>query len=294
MLRKTKYLVSLLLSLILIFSLVGCTTKVENMTSSESRGYFNPDSLVTAKELKEMKDVVIVDFTKNGGKYIPQAIRIERNSIATKINDIGGMLVDKKTFEKVLRNAGINNGDTVVIYDSDKELWASRLWWAMKVYGHKDVRLLDGGLDAWISQGYETKEKPLVKEASNYLAKEANKDLIADLEFIKKTYNDNKLIVLDTRSDKEWDDGHIKGAVHVEWSKALNEDGTLKTKDELLKIYKDAGITKDLEAVIPHCKSGVRGAHTLFVLKELLGFDNVKLYDGSWLEYSISGEPISK
>lgn len=295
MLRKiNKNLLLVVLVIAMIASLSGCTTKVENTTSTNERGYANPDSIVTAKELKEMKDVVVVDFTKSGGKYIPGAVRIERASIAAEVDGVAGMIASKEAIEKVLREAGIDNDDTVVIYDADKELWAARLWWVMKVYGHEDVRLLDGGLDAWLTLEYATEGDPASKEATKYKAKKADEDLIAGLELVKKSYENDKLMVLDTRSDKEWKDGHIPGAVHIEWTQALNEDGTFKNADELKKIYGDQGITKDLEAIMPHCKSAVRAAHTMFALQELLGYENVKNYDGSWLEYSVSGETVEK
>lgn len=294
MLKKRRKLLILAIVMAFVIALAGCTTKVTNTKASDERGYAHPESLVTAQELKEMKDVVIIDFTKSGGKYIPGAVRIKRDDVSTTVNDVSGMIVSKEKIEEVLSNAGISNDDTVVIYDSDKELWAARLWWVMKVYGHEDVRLLDGGLDAWISAGYETESKPANPEPAKYQAKDANKNLIADLELIKKSYDNDKLVVLDVRSEKEWNNGHIPGAVWIEWTKALNEDGTFKDADELKEIYESKGITADKEAIMPHCKSAVRAAHTMFVLQELLGYDNVRNYDGSWLEYSKSGEPIEK
>lgn len=320
---KSKFLLVTLLILALAFGAVGCAnTPADEQPSeepakeeaqepaeekteepaekpAEDMGYANPNSLVSADELKLMLDegtVKVVDFrdAKLPGGYIPGAVKISRGDIAAEVDGVKGMIASKEQIEKVLGEAGISNEDTVVIYDADKELWASRLWWVMKVYGHEDVRLLNGGSTAWEAAGFDTEMTAADAEATTYTAKDANESLIADLSLIKKSYENEDLVVLDTRSDKEWNDGHIPGAVHIEWTKALNEDGTYKSAAELKKLYEEAGITADKEAIMPHCKSAVRAAHTLFALQELLGYENVRNYDGSWLEYEKSGEPIEK
>lgn len=312
---KKKALVAMLLVVALVFSLAGCAKNetpaaennvTENPTDQNTeesgseatvdKGYANPDSLVTAQQLKDMQDVVIVDFrdAKLPGGYIPGAVKIKRDDIAAEVNGVKGMIASKEQIEKVLSKAGIKNDDTVVIYDADKELWAARLWWVMKVYGHEDVRLLDGGVDAWTVAGFETESSAAEKEATTYTAKDANTDLIADLEQIKASFDNENSVVLDTRSEKEWNDGRIPGAVWIEWTQALNEDGTFKSGEELKALYGAQGITMDKEAIMPHCKSAVRAAHTMFALQELLGYENVKNYDGSWLEYEKSGLEIEK
>lgn len=320
---KPKVLLVALLIFTLVFGTVACTTTTNEQPAEEpaqkeaqdkpaaedkdqpakenkdSAGYAHPESLVSPKQLKTMIEegqVKVVDFrdAKLPGGYIPGAVKIARGDIATEIDGVKGMIAPKEQIEKVLGKAGISNEDTVVIYDDDNELWAARLWWVMKVYGHEDVRLLNGGLGAWKAAGFDTEMAAAEPKAVTYTAKEANKDLIADLELVKKSYDSENLVVLDTRSEKEWNDGHIPGAVWIEWTKALNEDGTYKSAEELKELYESKGITADKEAIIPHCKSAVRAAHTMFALTELLGYDNVRNYDGSWLEYSQSGEPIEK
>lgn len=292
---RVKGLLAVLLVIIMVGGAIGCSTpEVTNTTATNERGYANPESLVTAEELSEMEDVVIVDFTDKGGEYLPGAVRITRDEYAREVNGVKGMNISKEQMEALLSKSGIENGDTVVIYDENNNLWSSRLWWAMKVYGHKDARLLDGGLAGWKSAGYETTNEIANPEPTNYVAEEENKNLVADLEMIKKTYDNDDLMVLDTRGDKEWNAGRIPGAVQLEWTNALNEDGTFKDAATLKELYEGAGFTKDKEAIIPHCKSGVRATHSLFVLTELLGYDNVSNYDGSWLEYEKSGEPIEK
>ena len=285
----------IILAVLLVTSLVltACTKNVTNTTSTNERGYANPQSIVTATELKNMDNVVIVDFTEKGGKYIPGAVRITRKESRKELDGVPGMNINKEEFEALMSKSGIQKDDIVVIYDGDQELWASRLWWTMKVYGHEDVRLLDGGLDAWLSADYEIKGEADKRETTKYEAEEANKDLVATLDEIEKSFNDDSMVVLDTRSDGEWKDGRIPGAIHIEWTNALNKDGTFKGADALKSIYEEKGITSD-KVVIPHCKSGVRATHSLFVLSELLGYENVQNYDGSWVEYKDCGLEIEK
>ncbi|MCC5910755.1 MAG: sulfurtransferase [Clostridiaceae bacterium] len=312
---KQNKIFALLLVGILMFALVGCTDQasseqdeIEVTTEAEEevagveeieandRGYARPESLVTAEELEQMEDVIIVDFrdaTLPGG-YIPGAIKISRGDQFAQIDGVSNMLPNKEAIETLLGSAGISNTDTVVVYDDDNGMWASRLWWSMKTYGHEDVRLLEGGVSAWRDAGFSTEFTADSLNATTYVAKEANEMIIADLAMIKESFENDKLVVLDTRSEGEWKDGRIPGAVWIEWNKALNADGTFKNAEELRQLYADAGITEDKEAIMPHCRAAVRSAHSLFVLTELLGYENARNYDGSWIEYENSGEPIEK
>lgn len=311
MLKSLKGILAILMVSFLIFSVAGCganqapeqptetnESEVEEIVEEEEvandRGYARPESLVTAQELYVMDNVIIVDFrdaTLPGG-YIPGAIKISRGQQFAEIEGVANMLPEKEVIENLLGNAGISNNDTVVIYDADNGLWAARLWWTMKVYGHEDVRLLEGGSDAWRSAGFSTQLTPDTLEPTTYTAKDANTSMIADLDMIMESFDRDGLVVLDTRSEDEWNAGRIPGAVWIEWTNALNPDGTFKTADELRAIYESNGITKDKEAIMPHCRAAVRSAHTLFVLTELLGYENVRNYDGSWIEYEKSGCPI--
>lgn len=314
---KGKGLLTVFLILALIFGAVGCTAPVTEEPASveepkqeetvqeqaqeetDDMGYAKPQSLVSAKQLKDMMDngeVKVIDFrdAKLPSGYIPGAVKVSRGDIATSVDGIKGMIAPKEQIEKVLGEAGITNDDTVVIYDADKELWASRLWWVMKVYGHEDVRLLNGGLASWEAEEFDTASSPKATEATVYNAKDTNTNLVADLDMVKESFDNKDYVVLDTRSEKEYNEGHVPGAVWVEWTKALNEDGTYKSAEELKEIYGSLGITDDKVAIMPHCKSAVRAAHTMFALTELLGYENVRNYDGSWLEYSKSGEKIDK
>ncbi|KNF07250.1 putative thiosulfate sulfurtransferase CysA [Gottschalkia purinilytica] len=274
----------------------SASKKEDNKQEKNQKGYAKPESIITAKELKDLKEAVIIDLRdgKLPGGYIPGAVKIKRDDIMTEVNGVSKMMVNREKIEEVLSKAGIKNDDTVVIYDADNGLWASRLWWTMKVYGHENVKILEGGVDAWKKAGFETKALSDEKEATQYKAQEPNKDYVADLDFIKKNSDNKNVIPLDSRSEKEVKDGSIPKSVWIEWTQVLNEDGTFKSAEELEKLYGEKGITKDKEAILPFCQSGVKSAHTVFVLRELLGYENVKNYDGSWAEYEKSGLEVSK
>lgn len=311
MLKSLKGIIAILMVSFLIFSVAGCTANqapeqpaeaneieveeiVEEEEVADDRGYHRPESLVTAEELNSMDNVIIVDFrdaTLPGG-YIPGAIKISKGQQFAEIEGVANMLPEKEVIENLLGSSGISNNDTVVIYDADNGLWAARLWWTMKVYGHEDVRILEGGDASWKNAGFSTQLTANTLEPTTYTAKDANESMIADLDMIMESFDKDSLVVLDTRGEGEWNDGRIPGAVWIEWTNALNEDGTFKTADELRAIYESNGITKDKEAIMPHCRAAVRSAHTLFVLTELLGYENVRNYDGSWIEYEKSGCPI--
>ncbi|MBP2029035.1 thiosulfate/3-mercaptopyruvate sulfurtransferase [Acetoanaerobium pronyense] len=311
MLKALKGILAILMVSFLIVSAAGCTANqaseqpveaneieveeiVEEEEVADDRGYHRPESLVTADELNSMENAIIVDFrdAKLPGGYIPGAIQINRGQQFAEIEGVANMLPEKEVIENLLGSAGISNNDTVVIYDAENGLWAARLWWTMKVYGHEDVRILEGGADAWKNAGFNTEMSADSLEATTYTAKDANESMIADLDMITESIDKENLVVIDTRSEDEWNDGRVPGAVWIEWTNALNSDGTFKNADELRSIYESNGITKDKEAIMPHCKSAVRSAHTMFVLTELLGYENVRNYDGSWIEYEKSGCPI--
>lgn len=273
------------------------TNILTGFTKNEN-GYANPNSIISSDELNKIinknkvKVVGIID-KECMEKYIPSSTLISIDDITTKVDGVSGMLVDKKRIERVLSNLGIYNGDTVIIYDNNDSLYATRLWWSMKVYGHDDIRILNGGLKDWISSGYETIENPIVPPKSYYIAKDKNEKLIADLDYIKKISGSKDDIILDVRSKKEYKNGHIPGATWIEWTEALNKDSKFKNANELRSIYETKDI-KDKKSIVTQCKTAKRAAHTYFVLNQLLGYDNVKVYDGSWVEYSQSGEPIEK
>ncbi len=214
--------------------------------------------------------------------------------------------VDQAGFEALLSARGIGNDDTVVLYGGNNNWFAAYAYWYFKVYGHADVKLLDGGRKKW-----ELESKPLTTEvvdrpATTYTAKPADSSIRALRDEVSAAIGRDNLV--DVRSPDEFAGrllapahlpqeqsqrpGHIPGAKNVPWAKAANEDGTFKSADELASLYEGAGVDPAKDTVA-YCRIGERSAHTWFVLHEILGRPNVKNYDGSWTEYgSLVGVPI--
>ncbi|MFN2464187.1 MAG: sulfurtransferase [Candidatus Dormibacteria bacterium] len=217
--------------------------------------------------------------------------------------------VSREKFEKLMSAKGVGNGDLVVLYGGNNNWFAAYAYWYFKLYGHENVKLMNGGRKKWELEGRElTAEKPPVS-ASSYTAQEPDTSIRAMRdEVISKV---DKTAMVDVRSPDEFSGklsapahlpqeqaqrkGHIPGARNVPWSKAANEDGTFRSLEELQRLYVDEQGLDSGSEVIAYCRIGERSSHTWFVLRELLGFKNVKNYDGSWTEYgSLVGVPIAK
>jgi thiosulfate/3-mercaptopyruvate sulfurtransferase len=215
--------------------------------------------------------------------------------------------VDKEQFEKLLSDRGIANDDTVVLYGGNNNWFAAYAYWYFKLYGHEDVRLIDGGRKKW-----ELDSRALVPDVperapTTYTAKDQDRAIRAFRDEVEAAIGQKNLV--DVRSPDEFAGrllapahlpqeqaqrkGHIPTASNIPWSQAANDDGTFKSDDELTKLYGDAGVDFNKDT-IAYCRIGERSSHTWFVLHELLGQPNVKNYDGSWVEWgSLVGVPIT-
>ena len=214
--------------------------------------------------------------------------------------------VNKEQIEALLSSKGIGNEDTVVLYGGNNNWFDAYAYWYFKLYGHENVVLLDGGRKKWELDSRELTDATVSRDATSYSAQEQDTSIRAFRDEVVSVIGERNLV--DVRSPDEFAGrlvapahlpqegaqrpGHIPGALSVPWSKAANEDGTFKTDDELTKLYADAGIDGGKDT-IAYCRIGERSSHTWFVLRELLGHENVKNYDGSWTEYgSLVGVPI--
>ncbi|MFY9530596.1 MAG: sulfurtransferase [Candidatus Acidiferrales bacterium] len=219
-------------------------------------------------------------------------------------------LVDKNTLEDLLRKSGVSNDTTIVVYGDNNNWFAAYALWQLKYYGHGDVRLMNGGRKKWIEE-----KRPLTTDAPHYApttyrAKDPDQSIRAhrdEVSAILERRVTGQLV--DVRSPDEFSGkiiappgmtetaqraGHIPGAANIPWAQAANEDGTFKSADALRQLYQGKGITGTNE-VIAYCRIGERSSHTWFVLKYLLGYQNVKNYDGSWTEWgNLIGAPIEK
>jgi thiosulfate/3-mercaptopyruvate sulfurtransferase len=244
------------------------------------------------------------DTSAYEGGHIAGAVRLDWK---TELQDqVKRDFVDAQQFSKLLSDKGIANDDLVILYGGNNNWFAAYAYWYFKLYGHENVKLLDGGRKKWELDG-----RPLVKDvperaSTSYTAKAPDTSIRAFRDEVIEAINNKNLV--DVRSPDEFSGkilapahlpqeqsqrpGHIPGAINVPWSKAANEDGTFKSDDDLAKLYAEAGLDGQKET-IAYCRIGERSSHTWFVLQELLGHQNVKNYDGSWTEYgSLVGAPI--
>ena len=218
-------------------------------------------------------------------------------------------IIPKDEMEKLMRDSGISNDTTVVLYGDNNNWFAAWAFWQMKMYGHQDVRIMDGGRKKWLQEGRPlTKEKPS-RNPGSYKASQPDASLRAYLPQVQEAYQSNGTALVDVRSADEFTGkilsppglpetcqrgGHIPGAKNIGWGLACNEDGTFKSYDELKALYEGKGVTAD-KNVIAYCRIGERSSHSWFVLKYLLGYPNVRNYDGSWTEWgNLVGAPVER
>jgi thiosulfate/3-mercaptopyruvate sulfurtransferase len=215
--------------------------------------------------------------------------------------------VDREQFSDLLSARGVANEDTVILYGGNNNWFAAYAYWYFKLYGHQEVKLLDGGRKKWELDRRPLTRNPVTRQATEYKAAEPDRSIRALRDEVIAAIGNTNLI--DVRSPDEFTGkilapahlpqeqsqrpGHILTAINVPWSKAANEDGTFKSDIELADIYQAAGLDGS-KNTIAYCRIGERSSHTWFVLKELLGHEHVKNYDGSWTEYgSLIGVPIA-
>ena len=230
--------------------------------------------------------------------HIPGAVKVDWH---TELNDpVVRDYVDGEGFAELMSRKGISRDDTVVIYGDKNNWWAAYALWVFSLFGHEDVRLLDGGRDRWIAEGREITTEKTERAATDYPVVERDDSVL-------RAYKDDVLAfigkgpLIDVRSPEEYNGerttapaypeegslraGHIPTAQSVPWGRAVAEDGGFKTRAELEEIYRaGVGIKAGVD-IIAYCRIGERSSHTWFVLQHLLGFENVRNYDGSWTEW---------
>jgi thiosulfate/3-mercaptopyruvate sulfurtransferase len=218
-------------------------------------------------------------------------------------------IIPKAELVALLQRSGIRNDTTVVLYGDNNNWFACWALWQLKIYGHADVRLMDGGRNKWIAEGRPLSTDPVIVTPSQYEARDADFTTRAYLKDVMSVSERGAASLIDVRSPAEFSGeilappglpetcqrgGHIPTATSVPWHLACREDGTFKAPGELLELYRSHGVTPDRPA-IAYCRIGERSSHTWFVLKYLLGFPDVRNYDGSWTEWgNLVGAPIER
>ncbi|MBD8043905.1 sulfurtransferase [Arthrobacter sp. Sa2BUA2] len=267
--------------------------------------YANPDRLVSTDWLAShlgSPDLVVLESNEDILLYdtghIPGARKIDWH---TDLNDADTRdFVDGAAFAKLMGEKGISRDTTVVLYGDKSNWWAAYALWVFTLFGHEDVRLLDGGRDKWIAEGREmTTDKPDV-EAVDYPVVERNDapvraylpDVLAHLGTgplidvrSPAEYTGERTHMPDYMDEGAMKGGHIPTAVSIPWARAAAEDGTFRTRDELEALYGGEAGLKAGDDVVAYCRIGERSSHTWFVLRHLLGFETVRNYDGSWTEW---------
>jgi thiosulfate/3-mercaptopyruvate sulfurtransferase len=282
-----------------------------------STEYVHPEVLVSTEWLAEhLNDpkVRIVESDEDVLLYetghIPGAVKIDWH--ADEQDQLRRDFVDRAGFERLASSRGIANDTTVVFYGDRNNWYATYTFWLFRLYGHQDLRVLNGGRAKWEAEG-----RPLVKDvpsypATSYTAGEPNLSIRAFRDEVLQRYVGAPAgaALVDVRSPAEYKGeviamvnypqegaqraGHIPGARNIPWAKAANDDGTFKSAVDLRALYEGEGVTPD-KNVVAYCRIGERSSHTWFVLTQLLGYQNVKNYDGSWTEWgSLVGVPIER
>ncbi len=274
--------------------------------SPELKQYAHPERLVTTDWLADHLDepgMVVVESDEDVLLYetghIPGAVKVDWH---TELNDpLIRDYRDAETFASLMQAKGIGRDDTIIFYGDNFNWWAAYALWVFSLFGHDDLRLLNGGRAKWLAEG-----RPIVTDApgrsnGDYPVVPRNDAPIRAFRDEVLAHSTARLPLIDVRSPEEFSGeklhmpdypqegalrgGHIAGAANVPWKRAANDDGTFKSVDELRAIYEgEVGLSADDEVVV-YCRIGERSSHTWFVLIHLLGYENVRNYDGSWTEW---------
>ena len=227
------------------------------------------------------------------------------------INDpLNRNIISKESCEELLKKSGINQDTTLILYGDFNNWFAAFAFWVFKYYGYNDVRIMNGGRKKWLEEDRSIDKTIATYPTGNFNASNPDEKIRTYLNHVSESLKNNQSILVDVRSPAEFTGeitapaeyptehaqrgGHIPAAINVPWGKAVNEDGTFKSPEDLTKLYTENGIHPEKE-IIAYCRIGERSSHTWFVLKYLLGYPNVKNYDGSWTEWgNMIGNPIEK
>lgn len=273
----------------------------EKVLCKETNMILQPEALL--QKMEEKAPLFIIEVSKEEDfeeGHLPAAQRIWRPDYEdTKNYPYTGMRADSQQVAQLLRNLGYNQGIPLVLYDRRGDVDAARFHWILRSFGHDEVSLLNGGIDAWKAKGYPLAQGTETPAVGGNFRFPIEKVLFQAIEMrdVQQALGDESYIILDTRTLDEYEGreqkkgaflpGKIPGSIHLDWIECVNYNGdyTFKSCEEIEKLLAKRGISQD-KKIITYCHSGVRSAHTAFVLSEIMGYPHVANYDGSWTEWS--------
>ena len=290
--------------LFVLASFVSCASpKEESLEAEVPMSEVPTEELWTIEEAKALQDeVVFIDVRKEKDfvlAHIPGAKQVWRDDIQSNEYPYGGMAADRETISALFSKLGVQSSSQVLLYDAKGGCDAARLWWLLKSYGHEKAALLNGGIQAWEMEGNALEEGLSAENTPSAFAftKEENRGMWIGVEALLDEMSSGDVLLLDTRTLEEFSGekqkdgaslaGTIPGSVHYDWGNAVQMSSSwlLKSEADLGHDLEALGVTPD-KNIVTFCHTGVRSAHTTFVLRELLHYPNVRNYDGSWTEWS--------
>jgi thiosulfate/3-mercaptopyruvate sulfurtransferase len=284
-----------LLSLVVAAACSGGDTQATASAPTE----YASDVLVDSDWLQARVGDATVRVVEVGGSprdyaagHIPGSVFLAMGSLSNPDDPIQGQIATREQVSAALAGIGLERAQTVVLVDRQNNLQAARAYWVLKYYQHPEVHVFNGGVPKWTADGGAIDAEAVQMAASQYTAGPADETIRTTWQYVVDHVEDPQTLICDVRSPDEFlgrdvraaRGGHVPGSVNLEWTVAVQPDGTFKSAADLFALYSRAGFTPDKQ-IITYCQSGVRGAHTWFVLYELLGYPSVRNYDGSWNEY---------
>jgi thiosulfate/3-mercaptopyruvate sulfurtransferase len=312
---STLHVLAGLLSVLVFLGTTQAQDQVDPVASNKAT-----NALISVAKLKLMLETQpkmrIIDVGPNREEYddghIPGALFVHWiNDVIDPDQSERYNLIGSSKMQALMRRLGVSENDHIVFYDNLSSRLATRLYWSLRVYNHPHLYVLDGGRSKWISQGgMLSKDIPEIT-SSDYQIRRLNEEMSVDMTFVAAHLRDPKVTLIDGRPPKQFSGeelgrvfhtgtphklrGHIPGAEHVFWKDNFNEDGTFKSVDELKLLYEKAGVEAEKsDTVVTYCNEGLHAAPPWFVLRELLGVRDVRVYDDSMSEWANSGQPVEQ
>ncbi len=289
MTKRNQMIKLLILSLLLVFSLTSCTN---DTTYPGTMNVVEASKVI--EEITSNPDVVLIDargeeaYAKG---HVEGAVCLSPTELVSD-GPVPMTLASKEQLESVLSKKGISNNSVIYVYDDNQGVSAGRIWWTLKVFGHEKVMIVNGGSDALVKSNAPLAIETTTLPATEYAAKDADLSTVSTYDDMVALADNpvDGVVILDVRSLAEYQSGYIPGAVLYPHTKNLYKDGTFMSSRDLGLFYKEAGIKKE-DTIIVYCKSSFRATQTVALLQEA-GYENLKVYDGAWLEWESKTDVI--